>query len=84
MILILSRGHYCSKDFQQHRQLVELYPEIAVAYTQIVTISTDTILHANEMRQSLGAHSGSSSATTVIRFRATSTSPNTPTPATTQ
>jgi peroxiredoxin len=55
MILILSRGHYCPKDFQQHRALVELYPEIAVAYTQIVTISTDTIREANEMRQSLGA-----------------------------
>ena len=55
MILVLSRGHYCPKDFQQHRGLVELYPEIAVAYTQIVTISTDTILEANEMRQSLGA-----------------------------
>lgn len=53
--LILSRGHYCPKDFQQHRLLVELYPEIAVAYTRIVTISTDTILEANEMRQSLGA-----------------------------
>ena len=26
-----------------------------MAYTQIVTISTDTILQANEMRQSLGA-----------------------------
>ena len=55
MILVLSRGHYCPKDFQQHRQLVELYPEIAVAYTQIVTISTDTLLEANEMRQALGA-----------------------------
>jgi len=55
MILILSRGHYCPKDFQQHRQLVELYPEIAVAYTKIVTISTDNILQANEMRESLGA-----------------------------
>jgi peroxiredoxin len=55
MILILSRGHYCPKDFQQHRQLVDLYPEISVAYTQIVTISTDNILEANEMRQSLGA-----------------------------
>ena len=55
LILILSRGHYCPKDFQQHRVLVGLYPEIAVAYTQIVTISTDTVLEANEMRQALGA-----------------------------
>ena len=55
MILVLSRGHFCPKDFQQHRLLVELYPLIAVAYTKIVTISTDTIMQANEMRASLGA-----------------------------
>ena len=55
MILILSRGHYCPKDFQQHRLLVEFYPLIAVAYTKIVTISTDTLMEASEMRQSLGA-----------------------------
>jgi len=55
MILILSRGHYCPKDFQQHRLLVDFYPQIAVSYTKIVTISTDTIYEANEMRASLGA-----------------------------
>ncbi len=55
MILILSRGHYCPKDFQQHRLLVEFYPLVAVAYTKIVTISTDTVMEAAEMRQSLGA-----------------------------
>jgi len=55
MILILSRGHYCPKNFQQHRLLVDFYPRIAVSYTKIVTISTDTIYQANEMRASLGA-----------------------------
>ena len=55
MILILSRGHYCPKDFQQHRLLVDFYPQIAVSYTKIVTISTDSIYEANEMRASLGA-----------------------------
>jgi len=55
MILILSRGHYCPKDFQQHRLLVDFYPQIAVSYTKIVTISTDSIYQANEMRASLGA-----------------------------
>ncbi len=55
MILILSRGHYCPKDFQQHRLLVDFYPQIAVSYTKIVTISTDNIYQANEMRASLGA-----------------------------
>jgi peroxiredoxin len=55
MILVLSRGHYCPKDFQQHKELVELYPQIAVAYTRIVTVSTDSIYEANEMRDALGA-----------------------------
>ncbi|GIW20637.1 MAG: hypothetical protein KatS3mg065_0933 [Chloroflexota bacterium] len=41
MILVLARGHYCPKDRRQLRNLVELYPEIRVAYTKIVTISTD-------------------------------------------
>jgi peroxiredoxin len=55
MILILSRGHYCPKDHQQHLELVAFYPKIAVAYTQIVTISTDAILELNEFRASVGA-----------------------------
>ena len=55
MILILSRGHYCPKDFQQHRMMVEFYPQIAVAYTKIVTISTSNLLETNEWRDSLGA-----------------------------
>jgi peroxiredoxin len=31
------------------------YPKIAVSYTQIVTISTDSILETNEFRASVGA-----------------------------
>jgi hypothetical protein len=34
MILILSRGHYCPRDNQQHLQLVAAWSQIAVAYTQ--------------------------------------------------
>ncbi|GAC1674265.1 MAG: hypothetical protein NVS9B8_16850 [Candidatus Limnocylindrales bacterium] len=55
MILVLSRGHYCPKDRRQLRNLVELYPEIRVAYTKVVTISTDNVLETNEMRDALGA-----------------------------
>ena len=55
MILVLSRGHYCPKDRRQLRNLVELYPEIKVAYTNVVTISTDNLLETNEMRDALGA-----------------------------
>jgi peroxiredoxin len=55
MILILSRGHFCPKDAQQHRLMAAFYPQIAVAYTKIVTISTDKLLEANEMRDAAGA-----------------------------
>jgi len=55
MILILSRGSYCPKDHQQHLQLAAHYPEIAVAYTQIVTISTDNLLETAEFRAQVGA-----------------------------
>ena len=55
MILTLARGHYCPKDHQQHVELVAAYSKIAVAYTQIVTISTDNILETREFRSSVGA-----------------------------
>ena len=55
MILVLSRGHYCPKDHQQHLELAAFYPKIAVAYTKIVTITTDNILALNEFRFSVGA-----------------------------
>ncbi|HZU02299.1 MAG TPA: redoxin domain-containing protein [Ktedonobacteraceae bacterium] len=55
MILILSRGHFCPKDHQQHLELAAFYPKIAVAYTKIVTISTDNILETNEFRDAVGA-----------------------------
>jgi peroxiredoxin len=55
MILILSRGHFCPKDHQQHLELAANYAKIAVAYTQVVTISTDNILTLNEFRNSVGA-----------------------------
>jgi peroxiredoxin len=55
MILILSRGHFCPKDHQQHLELARFYPKIAVAYTQIVTISTDSLYETNEFRSSVGA-----------------------------
>ena len=56
MVLVLSRGSFCPKDREQHRLLVEMEPEFKVAYTKIVTISTDTMMEANEMRDGVGAH----------------------------
>jgi peroxiredoxin len=58
LILVLARGHYCPKDHQQHLELVAAYPKIAVAYTQIVTISTNNILETREFRASVGARRG--------------------------
>jgi peroxiredoxin len=55
MILVLSRGHYCPKDHQQHLELAAAYSKIAVAYTQVVTISTDNIVETREFRASVGA-----------------------------
>jgi len=55
LILTLARGHYCPKEHQQHRQLAAFYPEVAVAYTQIVTISTDDHHTLQEFRASVGA-----------------------------
>ena len=55
LILTLARGHYCPKDNQQHLELAAFYPKIAVAYTQIVTISTDDHHRSQEFRASVGA-----------------------------
>ena len=41
LVLTLARGHYCPKEHQQHLELAAFQSAIAVAYTQIVTISTD-------------------------------------------
>ena len=55
MILTLARGHYCPKEHQQHLELAAFYPKIAVAYTQIATISTDVHHASQEFRASVGA-----------------------------
>src|SRR5579864_8027038 len=55
MILVLSRGHFCPKDHQQHLQLAAHYPEIAVSYTKIVTIATDNHFDLNDFRDAVGA-----------------------------
>ena len=56
MILVLARGHYCPKDHQQHLQLAAFQTQIAVAYTRIVTISTDSIVETREFRDAVGAN----------------------------
>ena len=55
LILTLARGDYCPKEHQQHLELAANYPKIAVAYTKIATISTDTHHSSQEFRASIGA-----------------------------
>src|SRR5215468_4757668 len=55
MILVLSRGHYCPKDHQQHLELAAFYPRVRVSYTSLVTISTANLLELNEFRDAVGA-----------------------------
>ena len=55
LILTLARGHYCPKEHQQHLELAAFYPKIAVAYTQVATISTDAHHELQEFRASVGA-----------------------------
>ena len=56
MVLVLSRGGFCPKDRRQAELLVQLHREMEVAYTRLVTISTDNITETNEYRSGVGAH----------------------------
>lgn len=55
MVLVLSRGHYCPKDNQQHLELAGLQSKMAVAYTKLLTISTDDQMASMEYRAAVGA-----------------------------
>ena len=55
MVLVLTRGHFCPKDHQQHREIVELLPRIDVAYTSVVTITTDESAGCWDMKKATGA-----------------------------
>ncbi len=56
MVLVLSRGGFCPRDRRQAELLVQLHREMEVAYTRLVTISTDNITETNEYRSGVGAH----------------------------
>src|SRR5712691_4560440 len=56
MILVLSRGGYCTKDQRQAEGLVQLHREMEVGYSRLVTISTYNMLTTNEYRTGVGAH----------------------------
>jgi hypothetical protein len=50
MVLVLSRGGFCSKDRRQHEGLGEFFREIEVRYCRLVTVSTDNLLETGEFR----------------------------------
>ena len=83
LVLTLARGNYCPKEHQQHLELAANYPKVAVAYTQIVTISTDDH-HTPKSSAPRSAPSGRSSPIPAGRSKRTSTSRSTPTPSTTR
>jgi peroxiredoxin len=56
LVVLLARGHYCPKEHQHHLMLASLQPQVAVAYTQMVTIATDEHHELQEFRASVGAH----------------------------
>ena len=56
MVLVLSRGGFCPKERHQVELLLQLHREIEVAYSRLVTISTDNIAQTVEFRSGAGAH----------------------------
>ena len=79
MILVLSRGGFCPRDQRQAEGLVQLYREMEVGYSRLVTISTDNMLLTNEYRAGV---IGPFYPIRDERFRRISTSPSTRTPST--
>ncbi|WCB94360.1 hypothetical protein DSM104299_03094 [Baekduia alba] len=55
LVVLLSRGHFCPKEHQHHLALAAFQSQVAVAYTQMVTIATDDHHELQELRASVGA-----------------------------
>ena len=55
LVLVLARGGFCPKDRRQHEGLLQIYREMEVGYSRLVTISTDNLLETNEFRSAVGA-----------------------------
>jgi peroxiredoxin/cold shock CspA family protein len=55
LILVFYRGFFCPRDQQQMRQLVEFQRELAVNYSSLVAVSTDSPLVQAAFRAGLGA-----------------------------
>ena len=55
LVLVLARGIHSPKDHQQHLELASFQSKLLVAYTQIVTITTDEQHALLAFRASVGA-----------------------------
>lgn len=55
LVLVLAHGAYCPKDRQQLQQLVSFNAQCAVGYTRLVTVTTDSLVHLNDLRLGVGA-----------------------------
>jgi peroxiredoxin len=55
LILTLNRGFYCPKDRIQLLELTHFSKQCAVAYTRLVTITTDNLLQSGGLRLGVGA-----------------------------
>ena len=53
MIVVLSRGHFCPRDHQQHPELAA-FVRLVAGYTQIVTVAAETCT-VNDSWASVGA-----------------------------
>lgn len=51
MIVVLSRGHFCPKDHQQHLELAAFYPKIAVSYAHDPMIPHTVVLETAALRE---------------------------------
>jgi peroxiredoxin len=67
LILTLARGHYCPKEHQQHLELAAFQSKVAVAYTQIVTISRSSARRSGRGGRSSPTRAASSSGTWTSR-----------------
>src|SRR4051794_25704520 len=56
MVLTLHRGYYCPKDRQQFHQLIPFSKQCAVAFTRLVSItSDDNLVQVSDVRLGVGA-----------------------------
>src|SRR4030081_1327956 len=55
MVLILGRGRFCPKDHRQLMDLRDFSQRCVVGFTQLVTITDDSLMELNGLRQDVGA-----------------------------